>query len=93
MNDFNTLVEQASHILDIVENYQWKLGELSNEVINNFGYKALEDFSKQVEATGGVKRKASTLRIYAYVWKKSNQLGLPKDILFSGCLAIVFSGN
>lgn len=93
MEDFDTLVIEASHILNAVENYQHSLGKISNEIVTNFGYKALEDFSKQVEATGGVRRSPASLRMYAYVYKLSEKLGLPKDILFSTCQAIVFSDN
>jgi len=91
--DFDYLVVEASHILDVVENYQWELGRLSNIVVETHGYKALEDFSSQIEKTGGVRRSAGTLRMYAYIWKVSTQLELPKDILFSACQAIVFSDN
>jgi len=91
--NFEQLVGEASHILDVVENYQWELGRISNDVVNTYGYRALEDFSKQIERTGGVKRSAGSLRMYAYVWKISTKLGLPKDILFSACQAIVFSGD
>jgi len=93
MEQFNTLVAEASHILDIVENYQWELGRIANEVVTDFGYRALTDFSKQIESTGGVRRSAGTLRMYAYVWKIANQLNLPKDILFSACQNIVFSND
>jgi len=89
--EFNELVLEASDILDTVENYQWRLGELSNEVVKTYGYKALEDFSKQIERVGGVRRSPSSLRMYAYIWKASNTLGLPKDILFSACQSVVFS--
>lgn len=93
MNDINTLAIEASGILDVVENYQWELGRLSSEVVEKYGYKALDDFSKQIEKIGGVKRSPGTLRMYAYVWKVSDQLGLPKDILFSACQNIVFSSD
>ena len=91
MTDFNDLVLQASDILENVENYQWAIGELSQKVVENYGYKALEEFSKEIERASGVRRSASSLRIYAYVWKLSDKLGLPKDILFSTCRDIIFS--
>lgn len=91
MDNFSDLVIKASDILDTVENYQWCVGEIANEVVERYGFKALEDFSKQIESTGGVRRSPGTLRFYAYIWKKSTALNLPKDILFSGCVAIVFS--
>jgi len=91
--NFETLVIEASHILDVVENYQWRLGELSNQVVETYSYQALEEFSKQINENCGVKRSAGTLRMYAYIWKVSSRLGLPKDILFSACQAIVFSDD
>lgn len=93
MNPFEDLVIQASNILDTVENYQFEIGRLSNEIVQTQGYRALEDFSKQIEENCGVRRSPASLRLYAYVYKISNQLGLPKDILFSGCREIVFSSD
>jgi uncharacterized membrane protein YjjP (DUF1212 family) len=90
---FEALVIQAGEILSISENYQWRLGELSNQVVEQYGYKALEDFSKQINENCGVKRSPASLRMYAYIWKMSSHLGLPKDILFSACQAIVFSDD
>ena len=92
-NQFTEEAAKAGHILDVVENYQWDLGEISNGIIDNYGYKALEEFSKEVESISGVKRTASSYRIYAYIWKASTALGLPKDLLFSTCRDIVFSQN
>jgi hypothetical protein len=91
--NFNNLVSEASNLLEITENYQWELGRISNDIVVDYGYKALEDFSKQVLSICGVKRTAGTLRMYAYVWKISVKLDLPKDILFSACQSIVFSDN
>lgn len=91
--DFETLAIQASDILDVVENYQLEIGRLSDEVIRNHGYKALEEFSNKVESIGGVKRSADTLRMYAHIYRASTKLELPKDILFSTCQEIVFSDN
>ena len=93
MNPFEDLVIQASNILDTVENYQFEIGRLSNEIVQTQGYRALEDFSKQIEENCGVRRSPTSLRLYAYVYKISNQLGLPKDILFSDCREIVFSSD
>lgn len=93
MDKFEDLAIQASHILEVVENYQWSLGQLSNEVVQTFGYKALEDFSKKIESIGGVRRSPASLRLYAHVYKISDQLGLPKDILFSCCREITFSND
>jgi hypothetical protein len=91
--DFKTLVIQASDILDVVESYQWELGRISDEVTKTYGYKALEEFSKEVESVGGVKRSAGTLRMYAYIYRSSLKLELPKDLLFSACQSIVFSDD
>jgi len=91
--DFKDLAIEAGHILDVVENYQFELGRISQEIIDNYGYKALEEFSKEVESVSGVKRSASSYRIYAYIWKASTKLGIPKDLMFSTCRDIVFSHN
>ena len=87
----DTLAIIASDILTLSESYQWDLGKMSNEVIEHQGYKALVDFSKRISDISGIKRSPSSLRIYAYVWKASNKLGLSKDLMFSTCKAIVFS--
>ena len=87
------LAEQASDILTRFENYQWEIGKLANEVVEKFGYKAIEEFSKEIESVGGVKRKPSTLRMYAYTYKMAMKLNLPKDILFTTCQSIVFSDD
>ena len=92
-NQFTEAAVKAGHILDVVENYQWDLGEIADGIIENYGYKALEEFSKEVESASGVKRSASSYRIYAYIWKASTKLGLPKDLMFSTCRDIVFSDN
>ena len=91
--NFEKLVGEASNILENQENYQWRLGELSQQIVEKYGYKALEDFSKQIQENCGVKRTPGSLRTYAYVWKISSKLELPKDILFSTCMTITFSGN
>jgi len=93
VNDFREAVLKAAHILDVVENYQWELGEIANGIIETRGYQALEEFSKEIEVESGVKRTASSFRIYAYIWKASTQIGLPKDLMFSTCRDIVFSKN
>jgi hypothetical protein len=93
MEDFDNLVLQASDILDKQENYQWVLGEISQKIIDQYGYKALTDFSNQINENCGVRRTAGSLRLYAYVYKLSKGLNLPRDLLFSCCLAIVFSNN
>ena len=93
MEDFNTLVAEASHILDAVENYQFEIGKLSNDVVQNYGYKALNDFAKQIQNVSGVWRSPGSLRMYAFVWSQSVKLGIPKDLLFSTCQAIVFSDD
>lgn len=87
------LAIESADILSEVENYQWELGKRANDVIDRCGYRALVDFAKRVENISGVKRSPGSYRMYAYVWKVSNKLGLPKDILFSACQAIVFSNN
>lgn len=92
-NNFQELAEEASAILAVTENYQFELGRISNEIVKNFGYKALTDFSKQIENTGGVRRAPESLRMYAHVFRVSSQLNLPKDILFSVCQAIAFSSD
>ncbi len=91
--EFNELVLQASDILDNQENYQWEIGRLSDEVVQTYGYKALVDFAKQIESTCGVRRSPSSLRMYSYIFRVSSKLGIPKDLLFSTCQAIVFSDN
>ena len=91
--NFDTLVAEASHILENQENYQWSLGELANNVVQSYGYKALEDFAKKIQETSGVWRSPGSLRMYAFVWRQSVKLGIPKDLLFSTCQAIVFSDN
>jgi hypothetical protein len=93
MTDFNDLVLQASDILETVENYQFSLGEISQKIVEGYGYKALDEFSKEVERTNGVRRSASSLRIYAHVFKISKKLGLPRDILFSTCRDVIFSND
>jgi len=93
MEKFEELVIKASHILDIAERYQWELGQLSNEVVKTYGYKALVDFAKQIQENCGIWRSPGSLRMYAYVYKVSSKLNLPEDILFSACQAIIFSGN
>ena len=85
------LAIESADILSEVENYQWSLGEKANTVIERTGYKSLVDFAKRIENICGVKRSAGSYRMYAYVWKRSTELGLPKDILFSACQDIVFS--
>ena len=40
MNPFEDLVIQASNILDTVENYQFEIGRLSNEIVQTQGYRA-----------------------------------------------------
>ncbi len=93
MENFDTLVIQASDILDKVENYQFEIGKLCNEIIKNYGYKALTDFSKQIETNCGVKRSPGTLRMYGYIYSISTRYNIPKDLLFSTCQAIAFSDN
>jgi len=93
MENLQEIAVKASAILEVVENYQFELGRLSNEVVESYGYKALTEFAKEIEGVGGVRRSPSTLRVYAYIWKVSNKLGLPKDLLFSGCQRIVFSDD
>ena len=85
------LAIESADILSEVENYQWSLGEKANTVIERTGYKSLVDFAKRVENICGVKRSPGSFRMYAYIWKISEKLGLPKDILFSACQDIVFS--
>ena len=91
MEDIEQLAIESADILTSVENYQWELGKRANIVVEQTGYKSLVDFSKRIENICGVRRSPGSLRMYAYVWKKSNELNLPKDILFSACQAIVFS--
>jgi hypothetical protein len=91
--EMRILLAQAAAVLSVVENYQWELGRIANDVMNFGGYKELRDFSKKIEEETGVKRSASSLRIYAYVWRESNRLGLPKKYMFSNCREIIFTGN
>ena len=93
MENFDDLAEKAAHILETVENYQWEIGKIANQVVEKSGFRALEDFSNQVERICGVRRAPASLRMYAHVWKISSKLNLPKDILFSTCQAIVFSDH
>lgn len=85
------LAIKASDILSVTENYQWELGKISQSFVEKQGFKALPEFSQRIKDIGGVTRSPSSLRMYAYVWQLSDKLGLPKDILFSTCQAIVFS--
>lgn len=87
------LAIESADILDKVENYQFELGKRANQVVETYGYKALVDFAKRVENICGVRRSPGSYRMYAYIWKRSNELGLPRDILFSACQAIVFSND
>lgn len=87
------LAIESADILSVTENYQWELGKRANEVVETYGYKALVDFAKRIENICGVRRSPGSLRMYAYIFKRSNELGLPKDILFSACQAIVFSND
>ena len=89
--DIEDAAISTADILGRVENYQWGIGKISNGIVERFGYKALPDFSKRIEEICGVRRTPGTLRMYAYIYKVSSKLGLPKDILFSACQAIVFS--
>jgi hypothetical protein len=89
--NFNHLAIQASDILTITENYQFELGRISDEIIREYGYKALIEFSNEIELIGGIRRTPATLRMYAYIFKVSKKLELPEDLTFDVCRKIVFS--
>lgn len=89
--EFEQYVVYASDLLDKVEGYQFELGRIAQGIIKRYTYKALGDFSKQILETCGVWRSPGSLRMYAYVYKRSMELELPRDILFTNSLKIVFS--
>lgn len=82
---FEDLVLSASNLLQDLESYQRTLGRYANEVIDNYGSKALKEFSEQIAENSGVKRAPSTLRNYAWTYKKIEEYDLPEDLPFSLC--------
>ena len=83
--NFEELVVSASDLLQNLESYQRTLGRYSNEVIDEMGYKSLKEFSERIAENCGIKRSPSTLRNYAWTYKKIEQYDLPEDLPFSLC--------
>lgn len=81
-------MQTASQLIESKENYQKKLGELSQSVVESMGREALPDFALQIEDMTGHRVSPTTLRNYAWVWFKTKELGLPDDISFSVCQLI-----
>ncbi len=79
------LVTEASQIIGDFETVQRTLGKISLEVINTYGWKALQDFSRSIEENGGLRRSPSTLRNYAWAYKKIVEFNLPEDLPFALC--------
>lgn len=84
-SSFEELIVQASQIIGDFESVQRTLGRISAEVMDTYGWNALKDFSKSIEDNGGIRRSPSTLRNYAWTYKKILEFDLPDDLPFALC--------
>ena len=79
------LIVEASTVLGNFETIQRTLGRISAEVMDTYGWNVLVDFSKSIEENGGLRRSPSTLRNYAWTYKKIKEFDLPDDLPFALC--------
>lgn len=85
MSSFEELIVEASQVIGDFETVQRTLGRISAEVMDTYGWNALRDFSRSIEENGGLRRSPSTLRNYAWTYKKIKEFDLPDDLPFALC--------
>jgi hypothetical protein len=90
---WDELVTEVAEIISSSENIQKRLGRETLKVIELFGLEAVEDFANAVKENSGVTRSPNSLRNYAWVIRKTDELKLPEDISFHVCQLIAGQKN
>lgn len=93
MEEWQELVTSVADILDNKENHQRILGAITSKVSEYKGYKAIDEFAKDVEQVHGKPVPASTLKHYKWVYENTKDLNLPEDLSYRNLIKIAKSGK
>lgn len=93
MNNWDEYIETLARLVNSRENYQRILGELAQSVRDEYGLEAMERLSNDLKERHGLTISASTLHNYAWVYSKTHNLDLPKDLAFRALQMIAGTPN
>jgi len=85
MPSWDEYIQQVSSIVESKEQNHNKLGQICAAIMDDHpgaGGKALEEFAAEIKVTTGIKVSHSTLRNYAWVYKKTYRYNLPPDVYY-----------
>lgn len=86
-------IEKISQLVEAREKYQRTLGEISSQVVKQYGLAGLQDLSKSITEATGRSIAFQTLRNYKWVWEKTSGYDIPDDISYNTLQKIAASGN
>lgn len=82
MDDYEKAIEKLAVLINNREHYQRILGRTAYNVSRDYGAEMLNQLSEDLKEAHGLKIAPTTLRNYAWVYKRVKDLELPDDLPF-----------